>query len=364
MLFRSSDRVRAFAAYSIGLLGERSSDPIIRARVHTALSRAVFGDVPEAQGAALVAIGHVPLDWTEIDPNAGKGMFLDARSRRDQIGLVLSFFQDESQPEPLRALVPPTLAKLLQDAPEDERILVAEVLLDSISAQADTSRQLQNGAVMALGAIGNSGASALDRRIHSEFERIATRTGHHRLTRYLALIALAQSASRPGPGEVPFEGLERARKLFLKQMTRSRGQSLCWNALALGLLERDAAVRGEMPSPEVTGGLRRMLERNKTPEVAGAAAIALGLIRDIESATLLRERMLDTGEAHVRGYTALALGMIGARDSVAGIHQVLERASQQPFALQQAAIGLGLLGDESTGAVLFGMFGEASDPQP
>ncbi len=357
------ERVRAFSAFALGLLAERSDQPVVRARVFAALSRGLHGDSREVQGAALVAMGHVLLGWEPLAADAAPSLLLTARSRPEAIAEVLAFLADETVPEETRAHAPVTLARLLTGAPEDLRASVASALLALLSDQSRAGRELQNGAVLALGGIADCGELPIDRRVRAELERIALQATHHRLTRYMAGIALAQAASRPGHGAQPFDGLASARKLLVRQIDHSRGQTLCWSALALGILERDAGARGEMPAPEVCDGLRKMLQHNRTPEVAGAAAIALGLIRDVESVPALYERMLDTGEAHVRGYCALALGMIGATAAVDGVHAVVEAAESQPFALQQAAIGLGLLGDQSISSLLFSLLSRASDPE-
>ena len=153
------------------------------------------------------------------------------------------------------------------------------------------------------------------------------------------------------------------RKRLRRQLSRERGESLCWNALAAGLLEENCADRGEVPSPDIAQALRKALDKNRSPEVVGAVAVALGLLRDQEAQDVLFARMQETGEARVRGYCTLALGMIGARKNIGPIRQVLDASTHQPFALQQAAIALSLLGDQETGERLFDLLENTSAPE-
>jgi HEAT repeat protein len=259
-------------------------------------------------------------------------------------------------------MAPQAMARLLVDAPEPMRALVARALLASVEAHSRDPYEVRNGAILALGAIGRSGSAPLDQEIRRDLERLAFRSGGARLTGYLATVALAQAASRAGEGELPFEGLEPTRKALLRQLTLSRGQTLCWNALALGLLEERAAERGKVPSSDSAAALRTVLRRNRSSEVLGAAAIALGLMRDVEAQELLVARMSEAGEQHARGYAALALGMIGAHGAREAVLAALEASTQQPFALEQVGIALSLLGDQVTGLRLFELLD--LDPSP
>lgn len=351
-------RARVFAAYALGLLGERNTDLRLRREIQVELSFLLLDERPEVQAAAILAMGLAPLpDESELTADVEV-----PGTRVDQVLALLGFYEDERQDPGARSQVPYSLARLLHDAPDSLRARAAHSLLLSVGPHSSEPAEIQGAAVQALGRIGRSGEEPIDAEIRSELERIAYHSSVDGLTRYLAMVSMAQAASRKGSGEQPFAGLAPARKVLLRQLLRNRGQTLCWTALALGILEEHAADRGEAPESEAAEALRLLLHKSRGAEVGGAIAIALGLMRDHESKDLLLERLADTGEDHMRGYVSLALGMIGARAALEPLRSVCEGSLAQPFTLHQSAIALALLGDQESGWRLFELLLQASDP--
>jgi HEAT repeat protein len=216
--------------------------------------------------------------------------------------------------------------------------------------------------VIALGNIGRSGPEPIDQEIRNHLERVAYKSSADRSTRYLAMVSLAEAASRKGLKDEPFSGLEPTRRMFQRNL-RSRGETQAWTGLALGILEEDAGGRGEVPSPDSGKALRAAMEKTRSFEVAGALAIALGMVRDPEAAELLLSRLSETGDNYMRGYSALALGMIGVPAAVDPIRQVLASSTNQPFLVENASIALGLLGDQETGKSLFSVLERSANPK-
>jgi len=351
--------IRAFAAYALGLMAERNESPQLRRRIQVELGLALSERRPEVQAAALLATGlnALPIEEDIVDDGSSVG------TRVDQVMRVLEFFEDEQHDLVARSQAPNALARLMVGAPESLRTRVAHALLVAIGTHSSEPREVQQGAVLALGSVGRGGTEPIDQEIRKELERVAYRSSIHRLTRYMAMIALAEVASRPGDGEEPYDGLPAVRKLLRKQLLRNRGQALCWTAIALGILEEDAAERGDAPDADVAAALRTQFKGSRSPETAGALALALGLLNDQEAPRLLLKRMRETGHARVRGYTALALGMIGDKDATEPLRALLEDSLNHPFTLHQVAIGLALLGDRHTGPRLLDLFVEASNPR-
>jgi HEAT repeat protein len=223
-------------------------------------------------------------------------------------------------------------------------------------------REIQNAAIIALGNIGRSGKDPLDQEIRQHLERVAYKSSADRSTRYLAMVAMASAATRRGDGEDPFTGLGETRRTFQRYM-RSRGETLAWTALALGILEEDAMSRGEAADPDSAECIREALEKARSSEVAGALAIALGMIRDPEAIEVLLARLKETGDPYMRGYAALALGMIGSPAAIAPIRQVLSESTDLYFVVENAAIALALLGDQETGVRMYDVLDKASNPK-
>lgn len=355
------DRLRAFAAYGLGLLGERTSDSSVLIGIFGALMEALPVEREEVQAACLMALGLTPMPTG--DTFIEGGAIFGGKTRVDQVLAILNFFEDSSQSFVVRSQAPNALARLVAGAPESVRGRVAYALLVASSPLSDELREVQNAAVIGLGQIGRSGAEPLDQEIRGQLERIAYRSNADRSTRYLAMIALAETAVRRGHGEEPFAGLEPARRVFLRNLSRSRGETLAWTALALGVLEEDARSRGDVAAPESGRALRYLMEKSQSAEVGGALAIALGLMRDQEAVDLLRTRMLETGDTYMRAYCALALGMIGAPQCIGPVRDVLAAGTEQPPLVENAAISLALLGDQDTGKQLAAILARSSNPQ-
>ncbi len=371
-------QLRAFAAYALGLLAERTERPELRLRIYQTLMDALPTERDEVQAACVFSLGLTPLpvlvpdtDGKVTAPPEDLEALADSRStvadsthgRIEQVLALLSLFEDASLSYVVRSQIPESLARLLVDAPRSLRDRVSLTLLSAASAHTREPKEVQHAAVIALGSLGNCGDAPLDQEIRKELARVAYKSSADRQTRYFAMIALGEMSARPGRGGDRWAGIETTRKLFLHNLKRSRGQTLCWTALGLGLLERSAPQRGSAPDPQVSKALRLALQNNRSGEVVGALAIALGLVGDAESEHPLVERMVETGETHVRGYCALGLGMIHAYGAVPRVRTILEESTQDPFALERSAISLSLLRDQDTGHRLFEMLEEASNPE-
>lgn len=363
---RVGHRLRAFAAYGLGLMADRNPDAGFRARIYERLVFTLADDRPEVQAAAALSLGLCALPVR--GPHAATGIGQDASSStahalEDQVAILIEFLDDRDVSTLARSQVPGALAHLSSSAPEPLRISIAGALLRHIGPHATAPYEVRNGAVIALGSVGRAGTAEIDAEIRDALERLITGSGSNRSTRNLATISLAQSLRQPGVGEEPHAGVDGVRRFLLRQMNRSRGQSLAWNALALGILEEGSADRGAMPSADSAAALREELKRSRSGDVVGAVALALGMMRDIEAAPLLRERMEDSGSAVLRGYAALALGMIGDQDSLQAMRELLVASTNRPGSLQRVAIGLSLLGDVETGPMLSALLLKESTPE-
>ena len=354
-------RTRVFAAYALGLLGSRHDDADLRLRVHTSLTRALQEDRPELQAAAVMSLGLIPLplDPTEL-PSAGDDGA--AITRVEQVLQLLAFFEDPDRSMEARSQVPTALIHLTEGVSDSLRRRTARAMLDAVEVRSVAPPEVQAAAVIALGRLGRSDLSDVDLLVRKELERIAFRSHDPRLTRYRAIVSLARVASQPGTGDEPLAGLEITRKLFLRNLGRHRGDSLCWTALGLGILESKAGDRDEVPDPTCAAALRLLVEKARAAEVIGAAALALGMLRDQEAEPLLTKIVQTSGNQEERAYASLALGMIGARHGIPLLRGQLEAAIHQPFPLEQIAISLAMLGDQSTGGRLQELQLEISDP--
>jgi len=140
-----------------------------------------------------------------------------------------------------------------------------------------------------------------------------------------------------------------------------------FGALALGLVARGI---GERPDALAYGVLRSRIldavrqgfdEARGDPRNRGAWAVALGLMKDDRSIARLAAVVSDPdGDRELRGYAALAVGLIGVPDRVAigAIRNALRERSSEELRLQ-CATGLGLLGAPGTVDLLIKELAEA-----
>ena len=356
-----SERTRAFAAYALGLIGSRASE-VVRAEIVAQIVRFLEHDGRSMRSrdlpvACVIALGLVPLrtDPTVTAADLSKDSAQDARikSREAQVMWLRELFQDRKVDDLVRAHAPRAMAKLCADLPPNHwaRSAVAMTLLGPIADYSRENTAVQQSCALALGGLGDCDTDDLDTRIRKGLMRTYEANPDQQLKRF-ALIALAQSTGRPGAaGKDPIAALankdpnDNPRSFLLERLAKAPSGERCWAALALGVQERSLADSGRPMSTDVRTALRLSLATASASDEIGAFAIALGIMRDQLATEVLRAKFERVGDPDARGYVALALGMIRDVESVGAIQKVVARSKYQPELLRSAAIALGLLGD-------------------
>lgn len=353
-------RWRAFAAYGLGLLGERNLEQHeLTGRIFRTLQRA-YGAEEHDEVRIAIGCAAARLMQPETIPRTETGV-VDVQ-RTEQLRELLTLFENEPKAE-VRAQWAPALGRLGAMAHRSLRARLIGLLLEPVAKRSRASEALQTGSVTGLGLALTAGKTELDVEARAQLARVAFESGTPRGTRFVARAALAQSVARRGQGEEPWAGVSDVRRVLLRALGRERGESLGWVALSLGILERGAAERGTTPDAAAMRALRQLLRTERSPDAAPAIALALGLAGDQESVPLIVERLEESADQSQRGYFALALGLAGAQDERHVLQEQLVRSLNQPFALEQTSIALALLGDRSAGTLLFEHLEKASNPE-
>ncbi len=314
-------RTRAFAAYGLGLIGyaacqEKTRDEALIQDIVQSL-RDVYqnekSSYKDTKVACILALGLI--QDTE-------------RKAAEDLRRILD---DEKTDKILRAHVPLTLAKLIgRDHP-----LCAETVKKLIALVEDKKEKdfVRQSAVYALGLLVRHGDEIYEKAIKAiEF---AVKETNDEQERNYAMIALGKMG---GP---------EAQSFLMQQLTKGRAQSMRpWAAIGLGILGRSISDAAGVPDRAISQKLHDMLSGGGNPSFLGAYAIALGILRDSASKEILLATMKDVKEDELKGYCCVALGMIGAREAIKDIQEVVQKATRKPELLQQASIGLGLLGDK------------------
>jgi hypothetical protein len=358
---RVSERTRAFAAYGLGVLAQRTEREDLRRFAVQRLAHTLEEELDshEIATACVNALGLIELesrprdgedeDETPLPPSA---------SREALVAFVLDRFDDRDLDRRARGHVPRALARLA--APRSDptyapgaRADVLSALLEPLAREQAFDREVVHGAIQALGTLAQAASPPEEKAARRLLDRAFTQGDV--LGRGFALIALAQTATRPG---APPEALADIRPRLLEVLAKGKSRERPWAALALGVLGYRLRAGGEAVSGEVDQALRLGFVDTGAPIDAAAYAIALGLRGDLASASAIRERMESVNEDRARGELALALGLMRDRSSTERLRELLNESIYRPDLIRPVAIALALLDDEALVPALVGAMQE------
>lgn len=343
--------VRVTAAYALGLAGSRTTNLDERRFVLHFLNQAIDHDSsasPDLASACVAAIGVVPMPAKGSELSVAKVEPL-TESREAQLAMLLGFIGDDDQRRISRAHAVTAVGRLMAaegGAQLADRELVARKLIRLLSSSAGEAREVRQSAALALGMMADSDGDKVDVTIRKALMRSTADTDH--LTRYFAMVSLAQAAGRAGDAERDvLMGSEEARDHLVKILVRGKSQSRPWAALSLGVLGHGIKDGGWYPSEDTSRALGELLRTTCNPETVGALATALGLRGDGQYRALLEERLADfEGDDRTRSEIGVAMGMLGASGSEGALRELFDGASNRPTLLREAAIARALLGDD------------------
>ncbi|MDA1266870.1 MAG: hypothetical protein O2816_17455, partial [Planctomycetota bacterium] len=368
-------RIRTFAAYSLGLIAHAASDDAPR-RVIAELLVDVL-DAPQfltrdLKIACMQAFGLCPLESRlDVEDPAALGPSLrHVLSREAQVRYLIDYCDPESERARSRtrhytvgAHAPAAMARLIRagrGVDEDCRAAAAERLHAIIHPQSKSKREVQWGAIQALGTIGTAsgagGKQGTDTRIRETLEDLV-RDGDP-MSRRFALISLGLSSGRPGEGPEGSAGAARARKRLEKEMLEGRSQLRPWAGLAIGIHNRQLLDHGLAIDEDSLSALLGTAQSCRNPfdlgayltglglsgyagtkEVAlakleywhgadepqGTCAVTLGLFGDREALPAMRGQLLPVQSEELLMYSASALGMLGDLESLLAVFEVSAR---------------------------------------
>lgn len=356
---RSIDRrSRSFAAYGLANIGHRTSREAERTFVALSLARLAAAEKGDADlvTAAVIGIGLNPLPLaTPAEPEE------KPRGREGQIELLLELFDDPKTDDRGRAHIPVAAARLvtwphLGTAPdhalalEARRAEVIERLVERLAKTKDA--RLREGCVQALGLAvqhAEAGADKVGREALLKF--VKKTSGSQERESGLALIALARIAGR-APVKADRLVLD-LRAAIGEQVSSGTPNRRGWATLALGILGFERRGRGADPALGTEALMRRALTGGKSPEERASAALALGLSGAIDDVAGL-VKGLDQGDFRIRGLHALALALMPAPEAMPALQKIVRDRTYRPYLLRDVATALALLGDASLVQTLVG----------
>ena len=355
---RVGERVRAFAAYGMGQIGQRTGREEVRRFIVSKLATTYENGSGgfDVRVACLLSMGLVPLpsnpEWAPRDD----GYVLASNCLEAQIAWARVVLDAEDWSALDRAHAPTTMARLAAAGGSGEvREAVARVLIDYLGPHAKAPREVEQSCAQGLGFLGDGDEDELDRDIRETLFAVP-RNVSDRQARAFALISLAQVASRPGGGEGdPLAGATEVRKHLARELARGKSFIRPWAAMAAGVLERGLADAGVITSTELAEATRAELAAARSPENVGALCISLGLQGDPQAIPLLIEVVAESSEPQSRGFAMIALGLLEANEGIEVIQSTLEDSKYRAELVRDAALGLGLMRNPKVTASLVDM---------
>ena len=343
-------RMRSFAAYSLGLIGQRTDNPDVRRFAVHALM-ASFAQTqkeatPDTRIATMIALSMV------APGRHGDGDGPESTSNTALAQRVISLLESKREDDAVRAHAPAVLAGIYPELNDELRTEVVRVLCTLPYKRINTSEAIRLGCVQALGTIGDADTDVHDERIRHVLMQL--NANGKRSVRGLALMSLAQTASRPGTGDEPFAAAKDVRKLLGARITRGKSFERAWAALALGVFAYGMEAAGQPLPTEAFEPLRYLRRKGRSVEETAAAALGLGLASDEDSVEQLSD-LDDFNDDQSMIHGAWALGLSGATGGIESLRDLLQDAEHRPVVLEASALGLAMLGHATVSNELQGL---------
>jgi HEAT repeat protein len=300
--------VRAFAALSLGLIGQKDSIPLLE-RV---IEKEADGQ-RDLKSCALLALGMFKSDEEAI------------------VAFLMKVMENRDLDRMLRAYAPTSIAKLGEAA----GAAVPQLLATAKSDKADN--EMVRSSVIALGklatmpqkdVIDTLKALALD---HSDMQ-----------TRHFAFIALAEIGARDRSFEIGAEAHQGLSSFFLEALSRPKPQtSLPWAGLGLAIYARSQKPLQVQAIPK----LHQAFEDGNNPSYKAAMAIGLGLVEARDSAALLSRALKESNDQSLKGYIAVSLGLMHASTAAETLRDSIKQKGIDWRYRLNLARALGLMND-------------------
>ncbi len=329
--------VQESAVIALGILGEKDAVPVLlhilnedsegkktlnkteirpELRAFAAISLGLIGDESSIQPLMALTTGKD----ARHDVAVAATMALGLMKAQPALTHLISLLGNAQIDEFVRSYAATSLGKI------GDRSSVPALL----EALGDKSTHVMRSAVVALGLLADKDQDA---KAVKELAELITK-GTDTQSRSWACIALGQIG-----GDV-------ARNALLTTLDKERRSLQAFAALGLAILHKNS------PNADVVSYLRQAFADSKEQSVRGGLAIALGIVGDTQSQNALIEVIRSEGSPDLRGYAAVALGLMKARSATPEIEALLKDNQNKADLARSAAIALGLMGDRNVIAIL------------
>jgi HEAT repeat protein len=309
--------VRALAALSLGLLGDRRGvDTLL-----LSLDSDTGGNI-DPKSCAVVALGLFATDPDAVVRN------------------LLGIIEDQKLDRRVRAHAPTSIARL---GPAGHAAIPT---LLQILTSAKTDNDMLRSCVIALGKL-----ASIDQQDVVDALRAVAIDCSDSQSRLFAHIALGEIAGREDNHEAkPPSAAQRTVLEFLMQQVVQSKSTLVrsWASLALAIDARSASSRQLLAIPV----LRRAFADAKDPSLKAAVAIALGIAGATDAADTLLREFVNSGDAILKGYLGVALGLLNVHEAAEPMLDVIRRKGVDSRARLNLVRGLKVMNDPMTASVV------------
>lgn len=358
-------RTRAFAAYGLGQIGYYCKDSAMRQEIAAILWEVCESpkqSTRDVKVAAVTSMGLVRLDAPSVNDILKYAQSGAPRNRDEQVRYLIDLFTNKGKvdkPELVRSHAPRAMCTLMEGY-ENEALKgrVVKALGPYVTKRGTLgTRELRQSASQALGMIGDLDNDPSDKQIRKALMEAVGNTDPQ--VKNYSLMALGQVGSHPGNVPEPMAASGAVRQFLLEHLENGQTQIRPWAGLAVGVMEGGLLDRGQDQSQRSLAKLREALRDTRSEMNVGAYSIACGIARDMDAESILLEKFASMSGDQVRGYSAIALGLMNSAAAIAPLRSTVNNSKYRAALLKESAIALGVLRDKSLVKQLLHMLGEA-----
>ncbi|MGE0141868.1 MAG: hypothetical protein AB7I19_01500 [Planctomycetota bacterium] len=359
-------RTRSFAIYGLGLIGYATADHAIKNTIFATLKDLLENDKSPERDIRVAAINAVALLRPNHASEDGKKLLFGALDALD------AYWAQDLGPshQLVQSHVPPAIAKLFEGADLTDEELGKRLdaykkswLLEmqGKSKLKRTQNDMERSVIVALGRTGlpvdgDKDDPKLDAEILKELDKKSAE-GSDSQSRYFAMMAMGQMG-----------GAEARTKLLKILREGKKALERPWAAISLGVMahfQMEEAKLNAQVDQLVGKELMRQFDEAKTPSTIAAMAIGLGLVKYSDAGPTLIQ-LLDKykNQDELAGYLCIGMALMGYKDSIDEIQDVVRTSTRRGERLRQAAIALGKLGDKDAATTLITMLTEDESGAP
>lgn len=323
-------RTRAYAAYGLGLLARRVGDPALSQQVHDLLWQTLQDKTIKDRDLRTAIVNGIGVMRSDTLRSSDKRLAWQA------VEELLDWFSQDlgATDESVQAHAVVAIGRLLGRGDSSLHRRCKEVFAKTLNAKKRRGNSILQSSAIALGMLTMPEEANSNEAAYSEALRYNWQKGADQTARQLSVMSLGRIGGKAN------------KEWLAKAYTRgNKSSERPWLALALGLLTEPAAAKGK-PDEFIGDMLLEDLLSASTDDSRSALAIAVGLNGHTEAAPkMLRMLREHEGDSRTAGYLCIGLGLLRDDGATQMLTEVMLRSTRRPFLLQQAAVGLGCIGD-------------------